>query len=898
MTTHYLRHFFHPAAIAVIGASERLGSVGRRVLENLRRAGFGGRLYAVNPKYRTVCGQHSYRKIGDIDEPVDLAVIACPGRLLPDVMRQCAVHGVRAAIVLSGGTAALGESAAKQQAVFAELRRRYGIRIMGPDCLGVIRPSARLNATNSSASALPGKLALVSRSGALCTATLDWANARKIGFSTVVSLGEATDVEFGDVLDYLATDGETRSILLHVEGISQPRRFMSGLRAAARLKPVIVMKAGRHREAARLASSRSGAAVGADDVFDAALARAGAVRVQSVDQLFAAAAALSAGHRAIGDRLAIVANGGGPAVVAADRAVDLRLDLATLSEASRNKLQKLLGRHQHVDNPLDLRPGATPETYGRALEILLADPEVDGVLAMYAPQPAGEPAEVAAAVLDAGKRSSKPLLTSWLGETQVQQAKERLSGSRVPHFDTPEAGVEAYSYLAQYRRNQILLMQVPGAMAFRPEPSIDNAALMIEAAIEEGRETLSEMESKAVLTAFDIPVVRTLEARTVNDALMLAESVGYPVAMKISSPDIPYKAAIGGVRLDIDSPQAVRAAFNDLTVAAQRARPDARIAGVTIERMHGKPQGRELLVGISTDPVFGPVVVLGAGGRMMELVRDRAIGLPPLNTIIAREVIRRSYVAPLLKESPERPAADEEALVRILLQLSEMICKLPQIRELEINPLMLDDSGALALDARFKIGPPPTGSERYPHMAISPYPMHLVIRRPLKDGTEVTIRPIRPEDAEMEQDFVQRLSAESKYFRFMETVSELSTSMLVRFTQIDYDREMALVATREHNGGEQQIGVARYVTLPDGETCEFAIAISDEVQGQGLGSMLMRRLIEVAAGEGLKTMQGDVLANNTKMLGLMRHLGFSIRPSRDDYNVRIVRKALQPQDGA
>src|SRR5690606_6452815 len=330
------------------------------------------------------------------------------------------------------------------------------------------------------------------------------------------------------------------------------------------------------------------------------------------------------------------------------------LDLATLSEASRNKLQKLLGRHQHVDNPLDLRPGATPETYGRALEILLADPEVDGVLAMYAPQPAGEPAEVAAAVLDAGKRSSKPLLTSWLGETQVQQAKERLSGSRVPHFDTPEAGVEAYSYLAQYRRNQILLMQVPGAMAFRPEPSIDNAALMIEAALEEGRETLSEMESKAVLTAFDIPVVRTLEARTVNDALMLAESVGYPVAMKISSPDIPYKAAIGGVRLDIDSPQAVRAAFNDLTVAAQRARPDARIAGVTIERMHGKPQGRELLVGISTDPVFGPVVVLGAGGRMMELVRDRAIGLPPLNTIIAREVIRRSYVAPLLKESPER----------------------------------------------------------------------------------------------------------------------------------------------------------------------------------------------------------------------------------------------------
>jgi acetyltransferase len=400
------------------------------------------------------------------------------------------------------------------------------------------------------------------------------------------------------------------------------------------------------------------------------------------------------------------------------------------------------------------------------------------------------------------------------------------------------------------------------------------------------------MESKALLTAFDIPVVRALEARTINEALVLAESLGYPVAMKISSPDIPHKAAVGGVRLNIDHPQAVRVAFNDLTVAARHARPDAHIAGVTIERMHGKPHGRELAVGISTDPVFGPVVAFGAGGGMIELIRQRAVGLPPLNEIIARDMIRRTRAARLLQAYEDSPAVDESLVVQILLQLSEMICKLPHIKELEINPLIVDEAGALALDARFVIGPPAPGSERYPHMAISPYPMHLVTSAHLRDGSEITIRPIRPEDAEIEKDFVHRMSAESKYFRFMEQRRELTPSMLVRFTQIDYDREMALIATRELGTAEQQIGVARYVILPDNESCEFALAVSDELQGQGLGRILMQRLMEVAAAHGLKTIQGDVLASNSKMLGLMRALGFTVRPSRDDYNIRIVERPL------
>lgn len=886
MTTHYLRHFFNPDSIAVIGASERPGSLGTMVFANLRAAGFKGQLHAVNPKHRKVCGQPCYRTVKEIADKVDLAIITSPGRVLAEVLKQCGQKDIRAAIILGSAPATV-----KQQAEIETLSRRFGIRLVGPDCLGIMRPSAHLNATPSPDMATPGRLALVAQSATLGTATLDWARARSIGFSTVISLGNASDVEFGDVLDFLATDAETHSILLHIEAVPQPRRFMSGLRAAARLKPVIVMKGGRHQEAAQLITARTGTSVGADDVFDAALARAGAVRVQAVDQLFAAAAALAAGHRASGNSLAIVTNGGGPAVLAADRAIDLGLTLPQLSEDSSAELTALLPRQQIIGNPIDLPADTPADFYAKAVDICLKDNNVDGVLALFIPRSEQQSLETASTLIAGGKQR-KPLLVSWLGANRVQQARQLFTTNRLPHFDTPEAAVEAYSYLAQYQRNQRLLLQVPGAMAFRPEPGVQNARLIIESAVAEGRSTLSPMESKALLTAFDVPVVRTLEARNINEALVHAETLGYPVAMKISSPTLPHAAAIGGVRLNIATPQATRAAFTELVSAAHNANPDAHIVGVTIERMHGKEHARELAVGISMDPVFGPVVTFGAGGSMIELIRDRAVGLPPLNEIIARDMIRRSRAARLLQTYENQPTIDEELLVQILLQLSDMICKLPHIRELDINPLIIDEAGALALDARFVVAPPPPGGERYPHMAISPYPMHLVSQTSLRDGSSVTIRPIRPEDAEIEQDFVHRLSAESKYFRFMEQRRELTTSMLVRFTQIDYDREMALIATRELNEAEQQIGVARYVILPNGTSCEFALAISDEMQGQGLGKLLMNRLMEVAAAKGLATIRGDVLSSNTKMLTLMRRLGFSARPSRNDFNIRVVEKSL------
>jgi acetyltransferase len=892
MTSHYLRHFFDPTSIAVIGASDRPDSKGRRVFQNLRASGFKGALYPVNPGHASVAGEISYKSVSSIEGVVDLAVITSPTPTVPAVIRECAERGIRAAVVASASFRAQGPAWRKQEQALCASARAKGIRIIGPDCLGIMRPSIGLNATNSRLGALPGNLALVSQSGAVCSAILDWAHSRKIGFSSMVALGDTVDVDFGDVLDYLATDRETRSILLYIEAVRDARRFMSGLRAAARLKPVIVIKAGRHSEGSRAAISHTGNLVGADDVFDAALARAGAVRARTIEQLFSAAAVLSSGYRLRGNRLAIITNGGGPGILATDRAVDLGVSVPRLSESTLRVLNDTLPPQWSQSNPLDLLADATPERYEAAVKACLADPGMDGVLALLAPQAVTDPVAAADRLIELARDNPKPVLASWLGEEQVRAARERFSGSRVPHFDTPEAAVEAYSYLSQYQRNQQLLMQVPGAVALRHEPNVQGARLIIEDALAQGRNTLTTMESKALLTAFGIPVVRTVEARSPNEALILAESLGYPVAMKVSSPDISHKSSVGGVRLNIGNAQAVRTAFMDLTVTAQNARPGASITGVTVERMHGKPNGRELIVGVTRDPVFGPVITFGAGGTMVELIRDRAVALPPLNQFIARDLIQRTRVAATLGEYQNLPAARVQALEQVILQVSDLVCQLPYISELDINPLVLDEEGALAVDVRFVVRAPPPSPDRYPHMAIYPYPGHLRSRIELAEGPDITVRPIRPEDAELIQDLMHRLSKESRYFRFMETLSEHSPAMLVRLTQIDYDREMALVAVDETGGAEQLVAVARYTTLPDGESCEFALVVADAWQGRGIGPRLMQGLIDTAASRGLKRMEGEVLANNIKMLTLMKRLEFSIRTSEDDYSIKRVERPL------
>jgi len=892
MGRHYLDRLFRPRSVAVFGASDRTGAVGTEVYRNLLKGGFSGPVYAINPKRRRLRGAPSYPDLEAVGHPVDLAVIATPAATVPGIIRRCGEYGVRAAVVLSAGFAEAGPQGAALTEAMLEAARRHRVRVMGPNCLGIMVPPTGLNATFSKNAARPGELALVSQSGALCTAILDWAIEREVGFSAVVSLGNAAEISFGDLLDYLALDPATRAILLYIEGVKRPRRFMSGLRGAARLKPVVVVKAGRHRQGVQAAVSHTGAMVGFDDVFNAALERAGAVRALTVGQLFAAAQVLATGMRAPGGRLAVVTNGGGPGVLAADRAVDLGLDVAELSQETLGRLDKFLPAHWSHGNPVDILGDAPPERYQQALEATLADPGVDGVLAILTPQAMTAPLKAARQVVQAAKGTEKPVLACWMGGAQVASARRLYARSRLPHFRTPAAAVEAYAYLSHHHRNQQSLLQVPGPLGRRSEPDAEGARLIIEGALAERRTTLTTVESKAVLAAFGIPVVRAVEARTAAEALVVAESVGFPVAMKVASPDITHKADVEGVRLGVANAAQVRTVFNELVEAAKARMPDARVTGVTVEPMARAPHGRELMVGVVRDPVFGPAIAFGAGGSAVEIVRDRAVALPPLNAFLARRLMDHTRAAKLLGPFRNLPAADLGKVAEVLMRVSELVCELPQVLEMDINPLLADEHGAVALDARITVDPHARQAGRYDHMAIHPYPADLESRFQLADGTDITVRPIRPEDAGIEQAFVRGLSAESKYFRFMHALNELTPETLVRFTQIDYDREMALIAVAGREGEETELGVARYMTNPDGETCEFALVVADAWHHKGIGSRLMLRLIEIAGSRGLTTMEGEVLADNARMLGLVRDLGFSVRPSDEDPEIRVVTRPL------
>ncbi|MFN2349300.1 MAG: GNAT family N-acetyltransferase [Thioalkalivibrio sp.] len=892
MGPHYLSRILCARSIAVIGASDRPEAVGGLVMHNLRAMGFKGALHPVNPNHDTIMGLKSYPDVTAIERAPELAVIATPAATVPGIVRQCGEAGVHGAIVMSAGFGEAGHAGERLQETMLEAARASGLRIIGPNCLGIIRPSAGLNATFSRNTALPGHLALVSQSGAICTAILDWAEGQRIGFSLVASLGDAADVDFGDVLDFLALDPETRSILLYVEGIRHARRFMSGLRAAARMKPVIVIKAGRNAEGSRAAMSHTGAMVGADDVFDAALERAGAVRARTIQQLFSAARLLSSGARVRGNRLAIISNAGGPGVMATDRAVELDVEMAQLAPDTLKRLDAALPAHWSHGNPVDLLGDADAARYREALSACLVDPQVDGVLAMLTPQAMTDANGIAEEVIRIAQAQHRPVLVSWMGGGQVNKARTRFSEAGLPHFPTPEASVEAFAYLAAYQRNQRLLLQVPGPLSDRSPADVQGARMIIEGVLAEGRRVLGSLEAKALLSAFHIPVTQTLQARTPGEALVAASTLGYPLAMKIASPDITHKSDVGGVRLNITGAEAVRKHFTEMTQAAREAQPEARIEGVTLERMYRGHYGRELMVGALRDPVFGPVISFGSGGTSVEVLHDRAVALPPLNETIIRNMIGRTRVARLLQRFRHMPAVDETALEQVLLRISEMVCELPQVLELDINPLIVDEHGLAAVDARIGVGFPPSEADPYAHMAIHPYPFYLVSHWQLADGTPITVRPMRPEDAQIEQAFVRGLSEQSRYFRFMQTLHELTPQMLVRFTQIDYDREMAFIAVVDHEGTELQVAVVRYTAYPDQRSCEFALVVADDWQHRGIGTHLMQSLMQVARAKGLTLMEGEVMAGNSNMLALMKRLGFTSRAQPGDEGVVWVGKQI------
>ena len=892
MGKHYLNPLFAPRSVAVFGASDRPDSVGQIVFQNMLQCGFKGKLYPINAKNTEIQGQRAYQSIGEISEPVELVVVATPPQTVPGILEECGLQGVKAAIIITAGFGEAGSEGAALEKELVEVARRFKIRLIGPNCLGVMRPSIGLNATFNKGGSNTGSIAFVSQSGALCTAILDWAQSNDVGFSSVVSLGSSTDVDFGEILDYLVSDPLTSSILMYIEGIRNARSFMSALRAAARIKPVILVKVGRHAAGSKAAMSHTASLVGADDVFDAAVSRAGVVRVKTVTQLFTAAKALSCGFRPVGNRLAIVTNGGGPGVMATDRAADLGLSMAVLSEATIENLNQHLPPNWPHSNPVDIIGDAQADRYHHAVKACLDDENVDGVLAILTPQAMTKPLESAQAMIELANSHSKPLLTCWMGETQVAEARTAFAKAHRPHFRTPEPAVEVFSHLSAYYRNQKLLMQMPGPSAHHDEPDVESARLIIESAMQEHRKVLSEMESKALLAAFNIPVARTMVAHSPNEALLIAQQLGFPVAMKINSPDITHKSDAGGVMLNLRNAHEVRAAYQHIIDSVQLNRPNARVEGISIEPMIVKANGRELMIGVTTDPVFGPVITFGAGGTSVEIMGDRAIALPPLNSFLARELIQGTRIAKMLGPFRNMLPANMAALEDVLLRVSEMVCELPLLKEMDINPLILDEQGVLAADARVVVEYRQPGTDRYAHMAIYPYPTHLVSQWQLVDGTDIVIRPIRPEDADLVKRFVHDLSDESKYFRFMNSVQELTEEMLARLTQIDYSREMALVAVTQDQSPETELGVARYAINPDGLSCEFALVVANNIAGKGLGQRLMIALMEAARSKGLEVIEGEVLSHNHNMLKLMNRMGFSIKPHAEDTGIMQVSKRL------
>lgn len=879
MDKHYLAPLFSPQSIVVFagddGDPDSRTPQARFLVDQLRNGGFSGSVRWLNIGLSGTLADL-------VQSKSDLAIIALPHEQLAPALELAARVRSKAALILSTGVDA------RLASELHAIARQHGLLLLGPNSLGFQRPRLNLNASALGPLARAGGLSLVSQSGALTSAILDWAVKNGVGFSTVVALGANTALGVADVLDFLADDRGTQSIVVYLEGIRDARRFMSALRAAANSKPVFVLKAGRRPGGSSAALTHSGAIVGSDDVFDAALKRAGAVRVKSFVQLFTAAKGLSARTLPVGKRLAIISNGGGPGVLAADWADDLGIELAALPAAAAAALAKELSPQATMDTVIDLAEDADPAHYRAAVSACAATTGVDGILVILSPKPDLDTAAVAQALAELYPSVGKPLVTCWMGDERASSARQILVKAAIPTFRTPEAAVDAFYNISSFHQNQQLLHQTPPPLSPLPKPDVEGARILIESVLAERRKVLTEMESKALLAAFHIPVTKTILARSASEAILVANQLGYPVALKIDSPDIAHKSDVGGVALNLLNATAVRDTWVSMMAGVTARHPEARINGVTVQPMSGKPQGRELYIGVTTDRPFGPVISFGAGGTMIELIGDRAIELPPLNQFLAQRLVDRARCSGTLDAWRGAPPADREALEQVLLRVSEMVCALPQLREMDINPVIVDAGGALAVDARVVVDQATGGNGHYPHLAILPYPSDREQEWPLRGGGQFTLRPVRPDDAEMLQDFVRRLSPESRYFRFVSTMRELPLRLLARFTLIDYDREMALVAVH----GGRLIAVSRFVTNPDLESCEFSLAVADDFNGQGLGARMMYAIMDAARAKGLKQIEGLVLTSNAPMLRLMRSLEFDVRRYEDDPDFRLCVRQL------
>jgi acetyltransferase len=889
-----LDKIFKPRSIAVIGAGEKQGSIGRALMHNLTHGGFDGNLWPVNPNYSEIFGLKSFGNIEEIGDAVDLAIIATPIATVPDIVAACCAHKVGGAVIISAGGKEIGPKGRAIEERIATEARKGGLRIVGPNCLGIIGPSRKLNASFAADMPKAGKLAFVSQSGAICTAILDLSFKERIGFSHFVSIGSMLDVDFGDMIDYLGYESGVSSILLYIENLTHIRKFMSAARAVSRIKPIVVLKAGRSAAGARAAASHTGALAGEDAVYDAAFDRAGVVRVDTIDELFDCAELMAKQPRPRGPRLAIITNGGGPGVMATDALARHGLEPAPLDDPTLAALDQVLPQFWSRANPIDILGDASPRRYAQVLQICTQCKRLDGVLVMLAPQALTDPVAVAQEVIAQLKDKKHPIFTSWLGGRDVAPAMELLNQAGIPTYETPERAIGAFVQMARYARNLEMAQEVPPILTRHIAVNYEQAQTRIQQGMEQANGFLTESDSKAVLEAYGICVNPTASAADMHAALQQAEKMGFPVAMKVVSPDITHKTEANGVQLDLRSAGDVRRAYQAIMDGARAYKPDAEIRGVALQPYIDRPDF-EILLGAKRDDNFGPVILFGSGGIFTEVVKDRAIALPPLNQLLVKRLMEETRIYRLLQGYRNRPPVDMDQLTEMILRLAQLVIDFPQIAELDLNPVVVKNGRPQAVDARILLKPAVKPSPL--HLVISPYPAQYETVQKTRSGLDIMIRPIRPEDAQLFAELFKTLSPTTIFYRFFSYMKSLSPEMLARMTQIDYDREMALVAIDQSLGQEQILGVARIIADPDGRKAEFSVLVADAWQGKGIGAKLLEHLLHIARQRKIEHIWGCVLKENVNMLRLGKKVGFATQFNREEdvYDLTIDLPATKQQ---
>jgi len=885
MVTQNLDSVFNPKSVAIIGASDEEGSVGHAIVKNFTQHGYAGKVYFVNIRKPEILGVKTYQNIAQIPETVDLAMIATPAKTVPGVVEECGKAGVKGVIIVSAGFKEIGAEGKALETRLLEIRKQYGIRIIGPNCIGIIRPRINLNATFVDRIPKPGKVAFLSQSGALGSAILDWAIHENIGFSNFVSVGSMIDVDFGDLIDYFGTDPKTKSILMYVEGVTDARKFMSATRHFARTKPIIVVKAGKFGESAKAVASHTGSLSGSDDIYDAAFKRAGVVRVEEIGDLFNAAEVLGTQPLPKGPNLAIITNAGGPGIMATDALIAKGGKLAKLSQKTIDALDKVLPPFWSRGNPIDVLGDAKADRYQAAVEACLNDDNIDGILVIFTQQAVSEPIAIAKTTVEMVKNKAyqnKTILTSFMGFGAVEEANQILNANNIPTYSTPENAIKTYMYMYQYERNLGMIYETPEELPLDALPPKRPIMVILRNAAMENRELLNEDEAKKLLDYYNFPIATTKVAINQDEAVAFAHQMGYPVVLKILSPQITHKTDAGGVVLNIHSDAEVRKAFDLIMQRVKNYNKEAKIIGVTVQKMITN-KGTEIILGGKTDPLFGPVVLFGMGGIGVELFKDYSIGLPPLNTTLIKRMMEETKVYQLLKGYRNIPPANMKLLEETILLFSQLLIDFPQIKEIDINPLLINEKEAVILDARIAFDKEKVFKkfEPHEHMVISPYPKKQEALWTLKNGQEILLRPIKPEDEPMWIEMFQSFSEESIRYRFFQMLKDTPHELRVRYCNVDYDREIAIVAELNEDGRKKILGVSRLSMEPGGKTGELAFVIVDKWQGFGLGTKMVDYVLEIAKDMGIEKVFVIMLPDNYRALNLTKKMGFQIEHLSD-----------------